>query len=789
MENDDTVYDVVVVGAGLTGLSAAYRCHTVHKQNVLVLEGRSRVGGRTETETLDTNGSAGTFDHGARFFASYQRDVASLIQELELEPFLQYQGVETKSVVKSSEFFGLGANLLLDPSEAKPVAYVGPLIPDDTKGQFFLRYLTSMIDDFPVHDPTSAENAEALDQLSVHDWLEQLNLPGIGGPDEKFRHLVRVLCRVGFSEEPKNISALWLLFYLASNGGLDRFEAVRFPVEGAQAFRITTGAMSIAGGLRAKLEKASQKVKTNVTVRKIKQRPDADVEVYDDKGSRYLGKKVLIAFSPTLYSRSDFIEFTPEIPPERLAAARAMKMPATIVATVTFKNAFWRDPLEHKPGKFFGRPVTKTARHGFSGDVLALDGPVVWMMDASSAEGVPAIFAFIVADDARRLSELSLNERTETVKKELGRAFEDEKVKDNFVAYHERDWTKEKLSGGAPTAHFPKGTFYRHAKQILLNGNANPHDNVYFASTETSLTFNGYMSGAVWAGKRVADEICDAGRTRKREVTRDVRENSMLRAIRTVLRAVAEQNPDAEAPALSDNIQFYGPGGKVLDRGPYGGKSKTDDFYLRLSRHVTLTRVHIKSYCASPDTNSGFAAFSVSGFVNTTGNPFRDVLATMVFDFNEECTKITRDWLFLDSQHIDALVAAPINAFSSQSPLEERKQLESVATEIVEFRGVPLVDLPTQVIYTDDSGMVGISSASPPRRYEEAVSPLRDRFDDIEPKNVWSAFDYAAMIYYSSREFGEHRVVCTLRFSNPPVPAVSDVTFVVSKAIPSKKSD
>jgi putrescine oxidase len=45
MESKKTEYDVVVIGAGISGLSAAYELVKANK-SVLLLEARDRIGGR-----------------------------------------------------------------------------------------------------------------------------------------------------------------------------------------------------------------------------------------------------------------------------------------------------------------------------------------------------------------------------------------------------------------------------------------------------------------------------------------------------------------------------------------------------------------------------------------------------------------------------------------------------------------------------------------------------------------------------------------------------------------------
>ena len=57
-----TVYDVIVVGAGMAGVSAARRLSDLGVANVLVLEARDRVGGRTYSVNTTT---AGSIDLGA----------------------------------------------------------------------------------------------------------------------------------------------------------------------------------------------------------------------------------------------------------------------------------------------------------------------------------------------------------------------------------------------------------------------------------------------------------------------------------------------------------------------------------------------------------------------------------------------------------------------------------------------------------------------------------------------------------------------------------------------------
>ena len=77
--------DVVVVGAGLSGLRAALKLHATGV-SVMVVEARDRVGGRTLTE--DVHGSA--LDLGAQWTGPTQDRVHALCQELDVQTFPTY---------------------------------------------------------------------------------------------------------------------------------------------------------------------------------------------------------------------------------------------------------------------------------------------------------------------------------------------------------------------------------------------------------------------------------------------------------------------------------------------------------------------------------------------------------------------------------------------------------------------------------------------------------------------------------------------------------------------------
>ena len=73
----DEFFDVVVIGGGLAGLSSARQLQAAGA-SVVVLEGRSRVGGRVHSQRLDTGH---TIDLGAQFIGDAQRRISALVDE------------------------------------------------------------------------------------------------------------------------------------------------------------------------------------------------------------------------------------------------------------------------------------------------------------------------------------------------------------------------------------------------------------------------------------------------------------------------------------------------------------------------------------------------------------------------------------------------------------------------------------------------------------------------------------------------------------------------------------
>ncbi len=73
----------------------------------------------------------------------------------------------------------------------------------------------------------------------------------------------------------------------------------------------------------------------------------------------------------------------------------------------------------------------------------------------------------------------------------------------NFIEYHEKEWSKEKFSGGCPVCNVGSSGVMRDYVRAVRE----PYLNFHFCGTETATVWQGYMDGAAESGERAANEV------------------------------------------------------------------------------------------------------------------------------------------------------------------------------------------------------------------------------------------------------------------------------------------
>jgi len=447
--------DVVVIGAGFAGLTAA-RAIAKAGQRVVVLEARDRVGGRALN--LPLRGGAVT-ERGATFAGPTQDRILALARELGVPTFPTYD---------------TGANVYLNEGRRSTYPSDGPtgtapldplILPELTATVALLDQLSAEV---PVAAPWSAARAAEYDGQTLETWINAHTAT------ERFRRLVPAVTRPVFGAEPRELSLLFVLFYIAASGNESNpgtFERNFNTSGGAQMWRFEGGTQRIA-----QLAARDVKVLLKTPARRISQtakgvRVDAD-------GVTVRAKSVIVAIPPTLAGR---IDYHPALPAARDQLTQRLGQGTLTKVTAVYDTPFWRD-------------------QGLTGTAVSADGLVNATFDDSPQNGRPGVlFGFVGGDSARAYERMSPAEGRAQVLDELAALFGPQAS--SPTAFYDSRWTNERWTRGCPVAIAGPGT-------LLAYGAANrsPVGRIHWAGTETSTFWNGYMDGAVRSGERAAAE-------------------------------------------------------------------------------------------------------------------------------------------------------------------------------------------------------------------------------------------------------------------------------------------
>eukprot|EP00730_Choanoeca_flexa_P017508 TRINITY_DN8444_c0_g1_i2.p1 TRINITY_DN8444_c0_g1~~TRINITY_DN8444_c0_g1_i2.p1 ORF type:complete len:562 (+),score=87.06 TRINITY_DN8444_c0_g1_i2:19-1704(+) len=460
--------DVIVVGAGVSGLTAAT---TVHNSGltVAVLEASGRIGGRTVTEHMKTAVGKHYVDLGGQWISpTSQPHATELIRRLDLQLFPQYcKGkhllqVDTPKVQTYSGTIpyclGLLANLNLG---------------------YMLWWIESYVSQInPLH-PNEHPRAQQLDQQS----LEQAILPRQWfGP---ILGLMQSAVRCSMGADPHQLSALFMMFYSRAAGSMNNLIETD---GGAQECRVEGGMLQVSEKLVEALPKDSVHLYSPVI--RIEKHHE-DFHVIHGDGRLKTCRHVILALAP---SQIAAIEFDPPLPAWRRDAYATLKMGHLIKVVLSYKTAFWRDK-------------------SLSGQFVSNQGPLCIVMDATNSSGTaPALVGFIGGDDAAKWTVKTPIERRDAVVKHLAQAFG--LPAKQYIDYAERDWLREPYAGGCPVNLVPPGKMGTLSFDRLRES----HGNIHFAGTEMATCWPGYINGAAQAGWVAAEKAVTAMGAKPKDV-------------------------------------------------------------------------------------------------------------------------------------------------------------------------------------------------------------------------------------------------------------------------------
>jgi len=288
--------DVIVIGAGLAGLSAARNLSKGGK-SVLVLEARDRVGGRTHSVTEGPY----TIDLGAQFIADKQRRISALVDEFGITR------VELDAEGKTLHRDAPGSKVKRVSEDYLPLSCLAQL--DALQSVWRLESKVKAL---------SNADLEKLDSISFTEYMRQKTFL------QSSRSVLSVMAQSELCVTTDEISAFDCLQQLQTMGGLQ--------VE-AEEYYMKEGSQSIAKRMAADLGDAV-----------MLSSPVSAIDVSGEsikvtaKDVTYSSKYVVVAVPPQLYAS---IGLLPVLPPNRQSALEGWVTGTAIKTILVWQQPWW----------------------------------------------------------------------------------------------------------------------------------------------------------------------------------------------------------------------------------------------------------------------------------------------------------------------------------------------------------------------------------------------------------------------------------------------------------------
>jgi monoamine oxidase len=438
--------DVIVIGAGLAGLSAAQQLKE-RGASVRVLEARSRVGGRAHSERIESGriqGAEQVIDLGAQFIGDAHVRLSALVDEVGLT-----------RVPRNSE----GKSVYLCSSEGKHVVVNGDDLPLSALGK-----LDAMQIDWRIGRrlrDLGVADAATLDRMTAAQYFRQLAFT-----DEAFRYVVGWI-EAEFCVAADAFSAHEFLEQFASVGG-------RKGEAASAGWFLSEGISPLAHHLAGRL---GSSVVLNAPVVSVRQ--DDNAVMVDTGAATYQARSLIVTTPPQLYRSMGLLQLMPD---HRRQVIDGYRSGAVIKTVLVFDAPWWRD-------------------RGLSGSMLCPGGICNAAIDASPPRSKAGILVlFSTAESGRKLGQTTVEaERIDRVLAWL-RCVTGGAVPAPIAA-RSVDWSIDSWSLGGYASRRGLGGWAA-APDLFA-----PIGRIHFAGTETATVWRAFMEGALQSAERAVEAV------------------------------------------------------------------------------------------------------------------------------------------------------------------------------------------------------------------------------------------------------------------------------------------
>ncbi|KAJ5739729.1 hypothetical protein N7533_012513 [Penicillium manginii] len=444
--------DLVVIGAGFSGLQAAYSAKQAGL-SVAVVEARDRVGGKIWSVPLASERGCAELG-GAWINDSLQPRVWKYAQHFGLK------------VVKQR----LEGTAIMQESENERFEFPFGVAPEwsvEEKDNLGL-----IRDHFQAESLRPGLPSAEVDSLTLDAYVRQL------GALPKVIKMVNIWSRVMHGLESTEQSAAWFIDYCRRNKS---FLAIRADDStGGQYLRFQDGAQSIAKELSKIIGSCSIHLSSPVASMNDH---GSHVEIVTRNGKRIPARKCIMSVPSTMYKE---FKFSPPLPPAVREVTNGTILGDYNKAIVCYDKPWWRS-------------------EGFNGYFASFSGPITLGRDTSVDEKSHySLTCFVNGAPGREWSKLRPHERRSIVLKQLFQIFDKKPEVFRPIEVFDQIWQHEEFSRGALAPVHALGHLTKYASVY-----GQPVGNIHFVGTEYSTEWKGYMEGALCSGEKGAQQVID----------------------------------------------------------------------------------------------------------------------------------------------------------------------------------------------------------------------------------------------------------------------------------------